>query len=353
MKVEKHNYPSVHKGVVRAALMLVPPFYTEDDKNLLIEYAAVPDNKNDRLNGKGKHYYCAQNAVGKPYKTYTDKAYYLNGSKKLAPSLRTMFESEYLTAIAMYKLGKRYWAMDSLMRAAHMLADVCCPPHSCEFTYFSPYGKYHQRYEGKAASVFWGEDGIDEEKAAKKWAEYALKPATPTRDFMKLFNDLSLLSGAEINNVVDDDIEKVEDSIYRQLKLTIQNLAMLFTIFIEDVQSENVFYLKENTAYTLCQYGEASKQFEEVLYVEYDEDNLFSLKTKDGRYLCLKSLGRVVFTDDIKKGITKFTLGVEGANVLYPMGNPDRFIGFDGKHFECRKARNLNAKNTFTFVENV
>ena len=57
----------------------------------------------------------------------------------------------------------------------HMLADICCPPHTAGLTYFSRYAGAHKRYEARAAELFRDSDpaSLIEYDAAKCWAEKA------------------------------------------------------------------------------------------------------------------------------------------------------------------------------------
>ena len=70
-KLDKHLYPSVHCGIVRAALLLLEQTahpsarrFSAGDAEAMIGEAAAPDQLGDRQQGRGLHYYNAVRADG-------------------------------------------------------------------------------------------------------------------------------------------------------------------------------------------------------------------------------------------------------------------------------------------------
>ena len=65
-KLDKHLYPSVHCGIIRAALILLEQTahpaakrFSAGDAEAMVSEAAAPDQIGDRQQGRGLHYYCA------------------------------------------------------------------------------------------------------------------------------------------------------------------------------------------------------------------------------------------------------------------------------------------------------
>lgn len=171
MSAPKKKYPSVHKGLTLTALYLCGDDYYKGYEFLMTEEVIKPDLEGDREVGAGKHYYLTHKAAGKKRRL----GYGKNGRKANFPSLKTMFEEDYSSAVLMKSKDKEE-ALRLLARALHMAQDSLCPPHRAGWTYFSPYKTKHQKYEMDAAAVFWGEDpNADIEKVCREKAEKILK----------------------------------------------------------------------------------------------------------------------------------------------------------------------------------
>lgn len=329
MKVEKHKYPSVHKGIVEVAAKLAGSFYSSEDIERLVFFAAEPDRKGDRLNGKGMHYYCAQKPNGKACEL--KNGYYRNGNKKFGPSPRTMFESEYEMALGLYYAGHKDHVMEYMSRATHMVADVCCPAHSCGLTYFSRYGKYHKRYEGAAGKIFWFED--HKETVIKKWMDIVKEPVPIVEDNEKLFNTLARTGSSQLKAMLGDDEKAMEESIINQLKISIANVAMILRRFENDVKKEP--FLQENKQYKIENYDKA-------IHLSFNDAGYFNVKNENNEYLSIDSHQKIYFSKDAKKAM-HVTLGKEDENVLYADGNPNYLLGCKNGKFKVYSRKNLFA----------
>ncbi len=245
MNLDKHNYPSVHRGIVLAAYWWLrehqpqtAAWYSHADIAILADEVIKPDLKGDRQRGRGYHYYCAVDPKGNR-RAFTKGDYYPNGTGGFAPSARTMFEEEYTIATALLSQGNRKVAMAHLARAAHMLADVYCPPHSCGLTYLSRYAFYHRRFEALAAKLFW--EGYD------VWGEPAVvrraaKAVTADMDLTRyeniahqgaggLFNGAAQRSAAVLPSVLGKDKAALTKAVYTQLSLAVGETAALLAAF--------------------------------------------------------------------------------------------------------------------------
>ncbi len=326
MKVEKHNRPSVHKGIVEVAIRITKDCLFLDEIDKMVYFSSVPDNKGDRLNGKGMHYYCAQKPNGKECRL--DNGYYCNGNKKTAPSPRTMFESEYEMALGLYFAGYKEHVPEYLARATHMLADVCCPAHSCGLTYFSKYGKFHKRYEGVASKLFWFDD--EWETVIQKWVALVKEPAAIVNDDEELFNSLARTGKSQLNAMLGDDEKAMENSIVNQLTLSIANVAMIFKRFADDVKEPP--FLQENKAYKL-------ENYDKTIYLTFNDKGFFNIKNEMKECLCINDK-KIYFSNDVKQAID-FTLGKEEENLLYVNGNPNYLLGCKNGKFKVYSRKNL------------
>lgn len=164
MNTDDTKTSPVHYLILRRSYELLKSFYPESEQIIgpmlkyMLHVVKKPDQKGDRENGLGKHYYCAVSAIGADSSPFL--GYYKNGLGHFAPSARTMFEEDYTMALTMYKSGYIRQAASYLGRAVHMLSDMCCLPHATGMTYFSPKKGLHQAYERLAAIIY--PDKIDE-----------------------------------------------------------------------------------------------------------------------------------------------------------------------------------------------
>ncbi len=241
----KNEYPSVHRGIILAAHWWLrenqpqtAAWYHHNDMIILADEVIKPDQRGDRQKGAGYHYYCAVDPKGNR-RNFIKDDYYPNGKGNAAPSVRTMFEEEYTIATALLAQGNRNVAMAHLARAAHMLADVFCPPHSCGLTYLSRYAFYHKRFESLAARIFW--NGVD------VWGEQAIvrraagmvtfkMDLTPYKDIAHqgagtLFNSAAQRSAAVLPSVLGKDKAALTKAVHTQLSLAIGETAALMTAF--------------------------------------------------------------------------------------------------------------------------
>ena len=351
---DKTAKPSVHRGIVRAAYDVLvleqhpaAASFSENDLEILIEEATAPDRNGDRLNGKGMHYYCAMMPDGTPLAYHEVLGGYCNGNHLPAPSPLTMMDAEYRAALSLFCSGHRNAAMDSLTRALHMLADICCPPHSNCMTYFSKYAYAHKRYESRAQDVFW--QGMDEETASMEWAKKAvgtvpydayrdlLRGTRPQPDGSWLAGQLTVIcnrlarSGAdEIPAALGNSDEALAASITRRALLAIANCAALLAAFVRDAADPNLRFWEENRPYWLKGAGKPYAVSEAALYLHYDADGAFTLRTKDGKYLAVSKWGGVRLTAQTSGLETRFRFGREPLLTVYPGGDPARLLMIRG-----------------------
>ena len=355
-KLDKHLYPSVHCGIVRAALLLLEQTghpasgrFSAGDAEAMISEAAAPDRLGDRQQGRGLHYYCAVKPDGTPHGTHPVLGGFCNGKNAPAPSPLTMLDAEYRTAIALYRAGKFYASMKSLSRALHFLADICCPPHCCGLTYFSRWGAAHRRYEGRAAEMFWMPDGaqVSEYTASAEWAKRAAEAEVipydeytgllqggvpiPGSDWQpgrmtEICNALALSGAEHLSAVIDDDEVARDHSITARLYCSIVNCAALLAAFHRDVEDRSLPVWEERRPYWLKCFGTAFVVSKDPLYLLFEDDGTVTLSTLEGAYLAVGKFGRVLLTDLTAGLETHFRLGREPLLTLYPNGDQEHLI---------------------------
>ncbi len=369
--IEKQAYPSTHCGIVRAAAVLLKldnhpaaDRYDAGTVETMVEEASAPDRMGDRLQGSGLHYYCSVTPEGVARTVRGYEGIFPNSLGDLAPSPLTMMTSEYITAVALERLGNSFAAAKCLARAAHMLADVCCPPHSAGLSYYSRYASNHKRYESDGEIYFWTEKfgTTDPVTAAEQWAalcagqapyetyDNLLKGASDGDLFRKMsrFPDICreiALSGAgELPSVLSNDAELRRQSIDRRLILSIVHTAALFAAFDRDVRDLSVKVPQEQTPYRLYSYGAGKTLFREPLYVRFEEDGSIELLTQEGAYLAVTRFGSVRLTDQTAGMTTRFRFGFEPMMTLYPNGDIYRLLAVIGKRF-CSVRRFLHKRS--------
>ena len=358
---DKHRYPSVHRGIVSAALQALTlashpaaGCFSEQDAAILIAEAAAPDQIGDRHQGRGLHYFNAVKPNGTPLPLHPAMGGYCNGKGAPAPSPLTVLDSEYRTALALRLAGKNDAAMRSLSRAMHMLADMCCPPHCCSLTYFSPYGMMHKRYESRAAELFWNCEPpvLSEASAAAEWAKKAagqipcysglLRGGVPVSGkmwepgaFAKIGCALSESGADHLQAVLGKDDAERDRSITERLILSAANCAALLIAFDSDLRSGNPAYWLKNfsTAFVVsC----------DPLYLQFADDGTVSMHTQDGRYLIAGHFGRVSLTAQKDPQSCRFRFGREPLLTLYPDGDQNRLIALIRGQLYCiRRVSNL------------
>ncbi len=369
--MDKHQYPSVHRGIVRAAVQVLEleqhpaaAFFTQSALEILVAYADRPDKVGDWQQGRGMHYYCALTPKGEPCQPDSFQMY-ANGRKEFAPSPHTMLTAAYRHGLSLQFSGRYALAMQSLSRAAHMLADLCCPPHCSGMTYFSPYAFYHKRYEATAAELFWSsEENVDEAVAARQWAEkvanhvpYARIEAAfganhPDRHsaWTVICNGLAESSERELHAVIGNDSEQMAASIERRIRLAIGYVAVLFAQFVRQSEQMQQWYYENGTAalptdielqncwteQTPYWIGRLTTVVsKEPFYIEPDEDGLLRLVTQERQYLTVSRWGSVTLGEDGTNGIIRFRFGYEPGLVLYPDGDQGRLLMLSNHHLRC------------------
>lgn len=148
----------IHEDILIRALKLLDEVAPEASElirpqlKIMLPYTTIADDNDDRENGAGRHYYCACNTNGKPFRPVC--GYYKNGKDLFAKSARTMFEEDYTMALTMHQNGFVKQGAVYLARAVHMMSDMCCLPHAAKMTYFSKLRSVHIRYEDLARLMY-------------------------------------------------------------------------------------------------------------------------------------------------------------------------------------------------------
>lgn len=361
LKFDKHIYPSVHRGIIRAAMRLLEKqnptaaaYYTVSDLMVMVENAASPDQIGDRQQGSGLHYFIAVSPSGIPSKC-SSEGWYPNGKGAYAPSPRTMFESELDAARNLCRSGRQDAGMESFSRAAHMLADICCPPHATGLSYLSKYGVYHKRYEGMAAEIFWGDTPVSEEEtAALHWAELAageipyaefdemLSLTNPQESFGKmnsLFRKLADESARDLHIMLGEDMEAIRASVQRRVVTAIRYVAALMGTFPACISQENACTLREACPYRLVSPHCDKSLLNELMYVQFHEDGSFSLTSQDNRCLVVSPLGRVILSEQTESPNARFRRGYEPHPVIYVGSDMNRMLGIKHGKLRCYDRR--------------
>jgi len=357
--------PSVHIGIVRAAVKLLrydwhkaAKRFSDEDVEIMVSEVTAPDTHGDRLNGRGMHYYCASTPTGQKLPYHPVLGGYCNGNGMPAPSPLTMMDGEYRAAIALYRCGHHEAAMKSLARALHMIADICCPPHSSGLTYFSKYAAYHKRYETIAQYLFWDRD--DQITASNLWAERTfqsyknkipydaykdiLHGTRPHRDgywergaLTAVCNCLAVSGTEELPYVLSKNEFDMDmlDSIARRIELSIANTAALLAAFDRDAEDMNYRFWEENRPYWLKCSGKDYAVSKEPLYLHYEEDGSFTLSTKNGAFLAVSKAGGVRLTRQTDGMYRKFRFGREPLTTIYVNGDPSLLLMVAGGKLLC------------------
>ena len=356
MAADKHKYPSVHCGLMRAAARLLETEqpaaarrYEPGTVELLVSEAAAPDRVGDRQQGSGMHYFCAVTPDGLPVLPADFPGCFPNGKGAAAPSPLTMAEAEYRMALSLERAGRYAPALQSLARAAHMIQDICCPPHAAGLTYFSRYAMQHKRYEGQAAEIFWGKKkNGDPAAAAHTWAEAAaglapydqytnLVPDLSTAEgflhrggFIEICRQIATASAAELPSVLSGDDKLREASIRRQLAASVAQTAALFAAFDRDAADPSIAVWQERTPYWLYSFGAKKNLYRDPLYLDFDENGDITLHTLEGATLCVTRMGGVRLTDPQPGMKTTFRFGCEPLLTLFPAGDQSKPIAYSG-----------------------
>jgi hypothetical protein len=347
---DKHLFPSVHKGIVRAALFALvleehpaAKRYGAAARDILIEEAAAPDLIGDRQQGRGLHYYCSIRPDGTALAKHPLLGGYCNGKNEPAPSPLTVLESEYRTALALWRANKLPAAMQSLTRSLHMLADICCPPHSSGLTYFSRYAAAHKRYEALAAEMFW--HAKTEEESAAAWAKQAVpyipydtltdlmrggSPMTGggwrTGAFAEICNRLADSGNAELAAVLGTDENARRESVRRRVLLAIRFCTALLAAFDRDVQDDTLPVWRENRPYWLKAWHDGRLLAESPFYLHFEDDGTVIFETRGGLLLSVSVTGAVWLSARRSGLVQRFRFGCEPMLTLYPDGDQNRLL---------------------------
>lgn len=360
--LDKHQFPSVHCGITRAAIRLLAlehhpaaARFGADAAEIMAAEAAEPDRVGDRQQGRGRHYYCAVTPDGRPRRKDPAAGCYLNGKGAAAPSPLPMLEAEYRAALALYRAGLHTAALQSLSRAVHMLADVCCPPHSSGLTYFSRYAMMHKRYEAQAAALFWRREFrlTNPADAPARWAErargqvpfsvygtlltdlFALDQPAFRGGFLRICNIIAQSGGQELPAVLGADDSLRAESIRRRLTLSIAHAAALLAAFDRDVQDPDISVWIPGKYYRLYAFGKPGFVFRDPLTPELLHDGAIRLRSASGACLAVGKLGKVLLTEQTAGLTVKYRFGFEPRLTIFPDGDQSRLLTFSGGRLRC------------------
>ena len=238
---------SVHKDLVHRSLPLlykyVPHAETlfEPYMEKMIDMVCAPDRDGDYEKGMGRHYYCGANSFGK--KLSPVAGYYKNGIGRFSKSARTMLEEDYTMALTMWNSGFKEQGAVYLVRAVHMLSDICCLPHATKMTYYSVKKCIHQSYECLAKTMY--PDSVPEQNIT----ESDLHLFDNRSCFGDVLNSIVETEAGEIGSVKTEPV----DSIIARLHTTERAVAAFFYRFIEDIEKtpEEAHYIKNGMRFEL------------------------------------------------------------------------------------------------------
>ena len=221
---------SVHRTLIYRALPLLYGFVPEAEEmfkpymEIMIDMVCAPDRDGDYEKGMGRHYYCGTNSFGKRLSPVG--GYYKNGIGRFSKSARTMLEEDYTMALTLWKAGFEEPAAIHLVRAIHMISDICCLPHATKMTYYSLKKCIHQSYEDLARSMY--PDAVPEQNI--------------TESDLHLFDDRNCF-GDVLNSIVEKEASEIESvktepvkSIIGRLHTAERAVAALFFRFIDDLK---------------------------------------------------------------------------------------------------------------------
>ena len=220
----------IHQEILVRALKLLGEVSPEAKAPLLpylgimLPYTYRADDKGDRENGAGRHYYCGCSTNGTPVKPF--RGYLKNGKDLFAKSARTMFEEDYTMALTMYQSGFKPQGAVYLARAVHMLSDMCCLPHAAKMTYFSAKRDIHINYELLARAMY--PEFVPEQHIAPE----QLRRFASRSSFSSALNNNAKLICSEIPQI----FTAPEKEIIHRLYDTEAAVASLLYRFYRDIQ---------------------------------------------------------------------------------------------------------------------
>lgn len=203
---------SVHQNILRRAVRLLGESSPEaaelysSQLETMLTYAIRPDQKGDRENGLGRHYYCACNIMGKPLRP--SGGYYKNGLGLFSKSARSMFEEDYTMALTLRHGGYLGESAEYLGRAVHMISDMCCLPHAAKMTYFSPMRDIHKSYEALAEALY--PEFIPEQHLSHE----ELRRFANRSSFTAVLNSSAERICAEIPEITTDPVSEITKRLY-------------------------------------------------------------------------------------------------------------------------------------------
>lgn len=306
-KKAKGWFKKAHVNIVMQALEILK----NDEKRLAVSSlepfshqlligATIPDNKGDRDNGSGYHYYSPINKFGLPTRTYS--GYYPNRLGSFSKSAGTMLEENYTMALIFWQNGKKNTACVLLGRALHFLSDICCVPHTtsrvcnggpynCHMMFEQEANKYIEEYKAYTADGFYELYGkLSLFEIANRLAEYSSK------DFEKLIRRKRY------------DYEEITSRAFPLAQIA---AAAFLEKFITDAHGKII--IDENSCYAFRNYGSglylhsdlSLSEEKEFFKIIFQTDGSLALEGTEGEFVPFSkndgSIHLTFYPSDVKK----------------------------------------------------
>ncbi len=237
---------STHEHIAKVGLSLLKKdgyseasdFY-KSYADIILSYTQKPDHKGDIDKGKGWHYYCITTVNGDRLEK-TPSGYLKSGKNLMSPSqyartARTIFEDNYQSALTFYAMGEKERAMEFVARCVHMLADICCTPHTTNLTLTSVKNSKHKRYEYFTSGIF-------SDFVAQYAPEEMYELLAEDELFGNIINETAELSSGDYGVVVGAITdEELTDTVAGALVYAQQLVAAFLLRFYNDAQKGIVF----------------------------------------------------------------------------------------------------------------
>lgn len=237
---------STHEHIVKVGLSLLEndgyieasDFY-RNYIDIILSCTKKPDCKGDIDKGKGWHYYCVTTVNGDRLEK-SPSGYLKSGKNIMSPSqyartARTIFEDNYQSALTFCAMGEKERAMEFVARCVHMLADICCTPHTTNLTLTSLKNSKHKRYEFYSSEIF-------SDYAAQYAPEEMYRLLAEDELFGNIINEAAELSSAKYDTVVGVKTnEELTDTVATALIYAQQLVSAFLLRFHNDAQQGIVF----------------------------------------------------------------------------------------------------------------
>ena len=250
----------------------------------------APDRGKDIDHGAGMHYYSCSKPRGKELSE--TNGYYKSRMGKFLPSARTLMEQNYLSAVSLYRSGKKSAAMTCFARAAHFVSDMGCTVHVSNIRCFDRRGNIHNAFEAHAKTNC---KAYTAENLDKRLTKHYEKDS-----FQDAMNKLIKYSAQFVKQVRTLDPLRFNDIEQQTLVTTQQHVAALMIRFYNDCTRDTGNCLLENRNYiinnlfsglnfTVTKKGiilaENDPQMDQRLRFEWNDKGYFKLVTTDKKYI--------------------------------------------------------------------